>query len=96
VILLENISTGYFYIKAYLQVCRRLTQIEKQSVVDLFCGAGGISEGFRQAGFDILLGIDCDSWSIKTYNRNRQRLEGNVTATALRKQLMTHIGLILA
>ncbi|MGD9962668.1 MAG: DNA cytosine methyltransferase [Thermoplasmata archaeon] len=27
-------------------------------VMDLFCGAGGFSEGFRQAGFDVVFGID--------------------------------------
>jgi len=27
-------------------------------VVDTFCGAGGFSEGFRQAGFDVVYGID--------------------------------------
>ena len=30
------------------------------TVVDLFCGAGGISEGFRQAGFTVLAGSDND------------------------------------
>jgi DNA (cytosine-5)-methyltransferase 1 len=29
------------------------------TVVDLFCGAGGLSEGFRQAGFHVLAGNDC-------------------------------------
>lgn len=28
------------------------------TVLDLFCGAGGFSEGFRQAGFEIIAGID--------------------------------------
>lgn len=28
------------------------------TVVDLFCGCGGFSEGFKQAGFNIVLGID--------------------------------------
>lgn len=40
------------------------------SVVDLFCGAGGISEGFRQAGFDALLGVDFDPNAIRTYMKH--------------------------
>jgi site-specific DNA-cytosine methylase len=27
-------------------------------VIDLFCDAGGFSEGFKQAGLEILLGVD--------------------------------------
>ena len=30
------------------------------SVVDIFCGAGGLSHGFRQQGFEIVGGIDID------------------------------------
>jgi DNA (cytosine-5)-methyltransferase 1 len=30
------------------------------SVVDIFCGAGGLSHGFRQRGFEIAAGIDVD------------------------------------
>ena len=30
------------------------------NVIDLFCGAGGLSYGFQRAGFDVLLGIDSD------------------------------------
>lgn len=39
-------------------------------VVDLFCGAGGFSEGFRQAGFDIVLAIDYDEDALKTHMLN--------------------------
>jgi len=40
------------------------------NVIDLFCGCGGISEGFRLAGFNIIGGIDFNDESIKTYQRN--------------------------
>lgn len=30
------------------------------SVVDIFCGAGGLSHGFRQRGFEIVGGVDID------------------------------------
>lgn len=29
-------------------------------VVDLFCGIGGLSHGFRRAGFDVVAGVDAD------------------------------------
>ena len=41
----------------------------KLTAVDIFCGAGGLSEGFKQVGFETLLGIDCDPWSVKTYEK---------------------------
>jgi len=40
------------------------------TVLDLFCGAGGFSEGFRQQGFRILLGIDHWKPAIDTFNHN--------------------------
>ena len=40
------------------------------SVVDLFSGAGGLSEGFRQAGFKVLAGSDNDPDALATYGAN--------------------------
>lgn len=37
------------------------------TVVDLFCGAGGLSEGFRQAGFKVLAGVDYDETAGRTF-----------------------------
>jgi DNA (cytosine-5)-methyltransferase 1 len=42
----------------------------KLTVIDFFCGAGGFSEGFKQQGFDIILGIDHWKPAIETYNYN--------------------------
>ena len=39
-------------------------------VLDLFCGSGGISEGFKLAGFKIVGGVDFDADSIKTFAHN--------------------------
>jgi len=39
-------------------------------VIDLFCGAGGFSEGFRQAGFEIILGIDNSSIACQSFATN--------------------------
>lgn len=38
--------------------------------IDLFCGAGGLSEGFRQAGFNIGLGLDFDEDACRTHELN--------------------------
>jgi DNA (cytosine-5)-methyltransferase 1 len=38
--------------------------------IDLFCGAGGLSEGLRQAGFDTRVGVDFDKHAIATFAAN--------------------------
>lgn len=40
------------------------------STVDLFCGAGGITEGFRQAGFRCLYANDGMPEAIQTFEEN--------------------------
>lgn len=37
------------------------------TAIDLFAGAGGLSEGFRQAGFSILAANDFDKWCSETF-----------------------------
>src|SRR4051812_17052265 len=39
-------------------------------VIDLFCGAGGLSDGLSQAGFKPIVGIDFDRHAIATYKAN--------------------------
>lgn len=38
--------------------------------IDLFCGAGGFSEGARQAGVQVIAGADYDESAVKTHEAN--------------------------
>ena len=49
---------------------------KKHKVIDLFCGCGGLSKGFRLAGFEIVGGIDFNKDAIKTYNKNFKNAKG--------------------
>lgn len=44
--------------------------MKKKIVLDLFCGCGGLSYGFSQAGYDIRYGIDHCCNALKTYQYN--------------------------
>jgi len=43
--------------------------------VDLFSGCGGLSKGFMDAGYDVLLGVDHDKDSLKTFKLNHENSE---------------------
>ena len=42
----------------------------RRPVVDLFAGAGGLSQGFRDAGFTVVQAVDCDHNAMGTYAAN--------------------------
>lgn len=50
----------------------------KPTVLDLFCGCGGLSLGFIQAGFDVKLGIDAWNDAIKTFRTTHSNAQGIV------------------
>lgn len=53
------------------------------NTIDLFSGAGGLSYGFQDAGFDILLGIDNDEMALKTFQKNHKGAQiicGDITS----------------
>lgn len=41
-----------------------------KTAISLFCGAGGCSLGFKQAGYNILMANDVDKAAIETYKKN--------------------------
>lgn len=50
----------------------------KRKVVDLFCGAGGLTLGFEKQNFESVLAIDMWSNAIDTFNNNREKKVGIV------------------
>lgn len=60
-------------------------------VVDLFAGAGGLSEGFRKAGCEIVAGNDNDPDAAATYALNfpaAATIVGDVRKAAVREQIL--------
>ena len=53
-------------------------------VLDLFSGAGGLSRGFYDAGYDVVLGVDFDEAALKTFKANHGGAE------AMRLDLFDH------
>lgn len=40
--------------------------------IDFFCGGGGMTCGLKQAGIDVIAGVDCDSDAKETYEANNK------------------------
>ncbi|MEG3991334.1 DNA cytosine methyltransferase [Microcoleus sp. S28C3] len=53
-----------------LEVTPKTQNIKSPTVLDIFCGAGGMSLGFQNAGCEILGGIDKNPHAIRTHHRN--------------------------
>ncbi|MEG3150735.1 DNA cytosine methyltransferase [Sphingomonas sp. ZT3P38] len=61
------------------------------SVVDLFSGAGGLSEGFRQAGFAVIAGSDNDPDALATYQANfpeAQAILGDIRTPSVKEEIL--------
>ncbi len=68
------------------------------TTIDLFSGAGGITEGFRRAGFDCLFANDSDTDAIQTISENHPDIlvstspVQDLSSTRLRRQLCLRKG----
>ena len=44
---------------------------KKYNVIDLFCGCGGLSQGFIEADYNVILGIDHWKDAIETFKKTK-------------------------
>lgn len=65
----------------------------RRLAMDLFCGAGGLSEGLRQAGFHTVAANDFDAWAGASYAANHQAhgtvfISGDIGDAAVQEGLL--------
>lgn len=63
----------------------------KPTIVDFFCGAGGLSLGFNQNGFKTLLANDIEAACTKTYSFNHPELMRSRVITGDIKEIVENI-----
>ncbi len=69
-------------------------QTKTHNVVDLFCGAGGLSKGFEWAGFNIIAANDNYKEACDTYRANHPHtklIEGDITKENVKQELFNAI-----
>lgn len=87
----EDASTSKKSSGATVAAPTRKQEPQALTVVDLFAGAGGISEGFRQAGFTVLGGADNDPDAMATFAQNFPEavcIIGDIRETSIRKRVL--------
>lgn len=61
------------------------------TLVDFFCGAGGLSLGFIQAGFHVVLANDIEDVCIETYKYNHPELPAQSLVQGDIRQIVNHM-----
>lgn len=74
---------------------RKIQEVAKTkhalTLVDFFCGAGGLSLGFIQEGFNVKLANDIEDVCIETYRYNHPELSTDKLVQGDIKQIVDHI-----
>lgn len=87
-------NPSYSTLLKFDDLCKEMNLVidkdEKLTVIDLFCGCGGLSRGFLDAGYDVLMGIDFDDAALKTFKANH----GNAEALKLDLFDLSNINII--
>lgn len=54
----------------------KLNMTKEYNIIDLFCGCGGLSKGFEEAGYKTLLGVDIEQSALNTFEKNHNGAVG--------------------
>lgn len=73
------------------EIQKKAAQKHNLTLVDFFCGAGGLSLGFLQAGFNVKLANDIEDVCIQTYKYNHPELPTDKLIQGDIKQIVDHI-----
>lgn len=73
------------------EIQKESLQKEKFTLVDFFCGAGGLSLGFLQEGFSVKLANDIEDVCIQTYKYNHPELPSNQLIQGDIKEIVDNI-----
>lgn len=78
----DIVYNKYPDIAKYSKIYRKNTANEennndKPTMVDLFCGSGGLSLGLMQSGFKVIFANDIEKSALQTYSFNHPEIEGN-------------------
>jgi DNA (cytosine-5)-methyltransferase 1 len=84
-------------VRGWMSILRKSKNVPSQgfTAIDLFSGAGGLSEGFRHAGFEVLAANDFDQDAARTFKLNHPEttfLDGPIE-DILTEQLLEIAGL---
>lgn len=73
------------------KIQRKASENHQLTLVDFFCGAGGLSLGFLQSGFNVKLANDIEDVCIQTYKYNHPELPSEKLIQGDIKQIVDHI-----
>lgn len=68
------------------------------TAIDLFSGAGGLTQGLKSAGFDVLAAVEIDDLAVETYKHNHPEISvlhqdiRQITGDEILEQLGLHVG----
>jgi DNA (cytosine-5)-methyltransferase 1 len=66
--------------------------MREMTAIDLFSGCGGLSYGFEQAGYKILLGVDSNAPALQTFEANHPHSQGiNLDLSENIKNLLKYV-----